>query len=157
MTIDNNVYFSKISNEVTEFNHNKNPIRMDLFLSFLTVNVTRSTEHLGACNGWTELRGENNLQISGGIINGVEYLNNIKYMQNLHNAYNNYVNPFYIFDLLTDEGKQFFVDYCKTDIDKIINEANNRLEAAKKQLESAIDNQAKVSAFWEPIQSKGTK
>ncbi|NCW12405.1 MAG: hypothetical protein EBV82_04425 [Chitinophagia bacterium] len=43
----NKELYSKLKHDKIQINWNKNPIKMDLFLSFLTVDVTRSTTHLG--------------------------------------------------------------------------------------------------------------
>lgn len=94
---------------------------MKLFLSFLTVEVKRSSKHLGSDTGWTLL--ENNelkLKIGGGIVGGKEWLDSLQFGNRLNNKYNNYVNPFYLLGILTEEGKQFFIEYYKDDIDKIL-------------------------------------
>ena len=114
-----------------KINWNKNPIRMETFLSFLTVPVKRSFDHLGHDNGWTRLRGDNDLVIRGGIVKGVEYLDGLEYGSHLDNAWNNYINPFYIFDILNQEGKDFFFDYYADDINKEFLKANKQLERAQ--------------------------
>lgn len=115
----------KIGFRILEINGNKNPVRMDEFMSFLTVQVKRSHDHLGSDNGWTKLIGENNFEITGGIVGGVEYLDSIQYGKKLHNEFNNYVNPFHIFEILTEEGKQFFINYYKPCIEKMIQDQKN--------------------------------
>jgi len=131
-------HLSAIKSSKIEMNWNKNPIRMDKFLSFLTVEVKRSTKHMGYENGWTQLDGDNRLVISGGIVNGVEYLNRLEYKTNLANGYNDFVNPFYLFDIITDEGKQFFLDYYKAEIDDELLHAKHIIAKANETL-----------AFWE--------
>jgi len=132
----------KLDGDKIKINWNKNPIKMDLFLSFLTIEVQRSYDHLGSDTGWTRLvNKEAKLVIRGGIVNGIEYLDGIEYGDKLANRYNNYVNPFYLFDILTDEGKVFFTEYYKEDIQKIVANQEyeitclkNALSIAKKRL-----------------------
>lgn len=134
-----NEILKKLPNDKIKINWNKNPIKMDQFISFLTVGLTRSKKHLGSDTGWTKLYGENNLEISGGIVNGVEYLDSIKYKKNLHNGYNNFVSPFYLFEIMTDEGKDFFVEYYSDDIEKEIKIACNGLDRAKKYKDEVFE------------------
>jgi hypothetical protein len=109
----------KLGTDKCQMNNNKNPIELEKFLSFLTVDTTLHKNNLGYSRGWRERSGSNNLVIKSGIYKGVEYLDNIEYGRNLHNPYNNYVNPFYLFDILTSQGKEFFLNYYKNNIDKI--------------------------------------
>jgi hypothetical protein len=119
-----------------KINWNKKPIEMNLFLSFLTVPVVRSNDHLGYWNGWTKLtNSESKLVIGGGIVNDTEYLDHIEYGKNLDNPYNNYVNPFYLFDILNDDGKRFFINYYKQDIEKMVADAKYGIEGLVNQLE----------------------
>ena len=60
---------------------------------------------------------EHNLIIRGGWVNGKEYLDSIQFGKNLSNPYNNYVNPFYLENIMIIEGKQFFINYYKEEID----------------------------------------
>src|ERR1035437_6426280 len=134
-------FYSKLPDEKIKINWNKNPIKMDLFLSFLTVEVVRSHDHLGDCNGWTLLENKGlNLSIMGGVIHGVEYLDTLKFKTKLSNPYNNFINPFFRFEILTKEGKLFFIEYYKDDINKIVTDNKNRVEHLKKQL-SKQENQ----------------
>ena len=117
---------------------------MDTFISFLTVETEISRDHLGVYNGWTQrFNNDLSLIIGGGIVNGFNYLDSIQYKKNLQNRYNNYCNPFYLFDIMTDEGKSFFVKYYESDIIKVISDQEakvfnlkNQLIEAKSQLES---------------------
>lgn len=121
--------------EKIQINWNKNPIEMKLFLSFLTVPVERSTNHLGSCNGWTLLfNTEHQLTIGGGIVSGVEYLDNIQYKIKLTNGYNNYVNPFYLYDIINNEGKAFFCEYYKDEINDVLVKQKESVERAKSKL-----------------------
>ena len=94
---------------------NKEHIPMDKFLSFLSEDL-KSETGLGSDNGWTYRTGKDNLRVQGGFFNGVEYLHNIQYKAKLANVYNNFVDPFYIWDLLSKEGQEFFLDYYKKEI-----------------------------------------
>lgn len=129
MSILLKLHYDKIA-----MNWNKNPIKMLEFLSFLKVPVVKSTDNLGIERGWTEYTGDNRLVICGGWVRGVEYLNTLKYKTNLHNPYNNYVGPFHIFDILTDEGKKFFLEYYKDDIHEAITTHKARIAATQNSL-----------------------
>src|SRR5688572_9885530 len=99
-------FYNKLQTDKIKIYWNKNPIRMDLFLSFLTVATERSQKHLGSDTGWTKhFNKECNLIVSGGIVGNTEYLDSLEYGIKLSNPYNNYVNPFYLFDILTTKGK----------------------------------------------------
>ena len=118
-----------------KINWNKSPIKMDTFISFLTIETEISRDHLGASNGWTQrFNNDLSLIIGGGIVNGVNYLDSIQYKKNLQNRYNNYCNPFYLFDIMTDEGKSFFVKYYEADISKLIAERKSKVERVKLSL-----------------------
>lgn len=122
-------FYRKLKHDKIEINWNKNPIKMNLFLSFLQVEVIRSTNHLGSDTGWTQLRNdERQLIVGGGIVNGVEFLDRLQYGRNLSNPYNNYVNPFYLFDILSKEGQRFFLDYYKSDIDKLVSDQKSSIK-----------------------------
>jgi hypothetical protein len=132
-------FYSKLPHDNYNLRFTNGIIKMKEFLSFLTVPVIKSTDNLGKCNGWTEYRNkEHSLIINGGKIynkGGIEYLDNIQYGNRLDNPYNNYVNPFYIFDIMNEEGKKFFVDFYKEDIDNIIDKKQKEAEDLKKKLE----------------------
>jgi len=129
-------FFDKLKSDKVKINWNKNPIRMDVFLTFITVPLERSKDHLGYENGWTMLQNkEHKLIVGGGIVGGVEYLDRLQFGVKLSNPYNNYVNPFYMFDVMTDEGKAFFVEYYKEDIAKIVEQNQSTLIFYKKKLE----------------------
>jgi hypothetical protein len=134
-------FYRKLDNGKIKINWNKKPIRMDLFLSFLTVKVERQVKFLGSDTGWTQFKGEDRLEIGGGIVNGVEYLDRIQYKKNLDNAYNNYINPFYMFEILNDEGKKFFLEYYGEDIAAILKKAQAKLDAAQQQRDAIYE-------FW---------
>lgn len=141
-------FLKKISKDKIKINLNNNPIKMELFQSFLTVDVTRSKEHLGCHTGWTLLKGENNLKIGGGIVNRVEYLNSLEYKKNLNNEYNNFVNVFYLFEILNTEGQQFFLDYYATEINNIILKAKADTELAKQKADEAKESENQILSFW---------
>ena len=134
----NNDFYAKLSTDKIKINWNKNPIRMDLFLSFLKVEVIRSYEHLGSDNGWTKvLNNDLKLIVCGGVVNGVEYLNSIEYGMRQQNPYNNYCNPFYLFDIMTDAGKAFFIDYYMSDIESLIEKSKEKVAHLELKLAEA--------------------
>ncbi len=141
-------YLRQLPHDKLKINQNKKPIPMELFLSFLTVDVVRSKEHLGSCNGWTLFTGENNLQISGGVVNGVEYIDSLRYKKKLDNDYNDYINPFYMFDILNDEGKQFFFYYYADDIDAMLDKAQKASKSAQLKAIAAKEQEQQMSVFW---------
>lgn len=130
------VFYNKLQSDKIKINWNKNPIKMDLFLSFLTIKVERSHDHLGSCTGWTKLYNKDRqLVVSGGIIEGVEYLDNLQYGTKLSNPYNNYVNPFFMFDILNTEGKAFFFQYYAEDINTIVKTEKDGVLIQERRLE----------------------
>lgn len=141
-----------LDDDKIKINWNKNPIRMDLFLSFLTIPYTKSTDHLGYHTGWTQYENkESKLIVTGGGVNGVEWLDHIQYGTKLANQYNNYVNPFYLFDIMTDEGKQFFIKYYEDDIKKIIAKADEEVEYAQSRLKRAIGYQTELMVEYNQL------
>lgn len=142
-------YFSKFGYRKIEISGNKNPISMDKFLSFLLVNVKRRNDNLGYDNGWTQLTGSNSLIIGGGWVNKVEYLNSIQYKNGLDCSSHGYVNVFYIFDLLSDEGKKFFLDYYKEDIQKHFQSADEDLRKAEQVVLKAAQAKKELLEFWD--------
>lgn len=134
---------SKLDKDKIEINWNKNPIKMELFLSFLTIETEINKDYLGYNNGWTfKVNKEHNLYIKGGYVGRIEYLNNIKYGKNLDNPYNNYVNPFYLFPIMNKEGRKFFFEYYKNDIEELIMRQEQEIQHAKskfQELENAFN------------------
>lgn len=127
--------YDKLDSNKIGIAQNSDPIRMELFMSFLKVPVVKIKDILGSSTGWTRYDNEENgLVICGCRICGVEYLDSIQYKKNTSNIYNNYVNPFFIFDLLTNDGRKFFANYYETEILKIISDTKSALEAAKKNV-----------------------
>jgi hypothetical protein len=130
-----NEFYSKLKHDKIELNWNKNPIPMSKFLSFLAIPTERSTDHLGSSTGWTlHFNTEAKLRVGGAIYGGIEWLNRVEYGTNMMNPYNNYVNPFFIFDILTEEGKVFFVDYYAKEIDEILSSLDSSVQSLKQQL-----------------------
>lgn len=128
-------FYDKLDADKVKINWNKSPIQMDLFISFLTVKVERSHDHLGSTTGWTRLNNtEHKLIIGGGIVGGIEYLNRLEYGMKLSNPYNNYVNPFYLFGILTKEGQAFFLEYYADDIEAIVSNKIHDIEFQKRKL-----------------------
>ncbi len=129
-------FYGKLPDDKIKINWNKNPIKIDKFLSFLTVKTTRSKDHLGSCNGWTlHENKELFLYVTGGIVNGNEWLDNIQFGRNLANSYNNYVNPFYLWEIMTKEGLDFFLAYYDDEITKRIDELSNKIKSTKATLD----------------------
>lgn len=127
--------YDKLDSSKIEIAQNRNPIRMEQFMSFLKVPVVKIKDHLGSCTGWTRYENEEiGLVIMGGRVRGVEYLDSIQYKKNPSNKYNNYVNPFFIWDLLTNDGRKFFANYYENEILKIISDTKSALDAAKKNV-----------------------
>ena len=131
---------------------NEKMIPMELFLSFITVPLERSQNHLGSYNGWTKLfNKEHALEISGGVYKGKEWLADIQYGNRLGNAYNNYVNPFYLMDIMTNDGIAFFLDFYKEDIDKQQLELDKTVERYERLADSsrvlAAQNKLEVTNY----------
>ena len=121
-------FYKDIRDDKFKINKGGNTIKMDLFLSFLTVDTTRSESYLGKSNGWTRLENkEHKLFISGGYFKGTEYLDSLKYGNNLDNVYNDFVNPFYLFDVMNEKGKNFFLSYYKEDIKEVLNKKDSKI------------------------------
>lgn len=130
-------FYGKLPDDKIKINWNKNPIKMDKFLSFLTMKTIRSKDHLGSCNGWTlHENKELFLYVTGGIVNGNEWLDNIQFGRNLANSYNNYVNPFYLWEIMTEEGLDFFLAYYDDEITKQIDELSNKIKSTKANLDT---------------------
>lgn len=124
------------------------PIEMRLFLSFLTVKTSPAEgDFLGKCNGWTRHYGPDDLEIGGGIVRGIEYLDVIQYKRNLDNPYNNYVNPFYLWEILNKEGRSFFLTFYEKDIKELRDKAQT---AARKSVEYAEE----METFWKKLEEQ---
>ena len=135
-------FLRKINSDKVKIAQNKNPIKMKTFLSFLTIETTvPEGDWLGKCRGWTRIHGEGGLDITGGIVGGIEYLDHILYGKNLENPYNNYVTPFSLFDIMTEVGKAFFFAYYSGEIKSIL--AN-----AERQEQLAISENKAIVEFW---------
>lgn len=146
----NKEFYRHLDMKKIEINWNKNPVPMEKFLSFLTIPVLKSTDHLGYSNGWTRFyNDEFNLSAKGGVCDGGHWLHDLQFGNKLHNPYNNYVNPFYLFDILTEEGKKFFVEYYKNEIIQLQRKQKEKVSHIKqslkeeKELESKINNEVK--------------
>lgn len=150
----NTDFLKELPCDLTEISQkNKKLIPMNIFLTFLKVDVVRSTQHLGYSNGWTQLSGSNNLVISGGILNGVEYLHNIKFKRNLRSVYNDYVNPFYIFEILKDNGKDFFINFYADEINKLLAKNSLATQNAQQALDIAKRKEEEAIAFWDNLRN----
>lgn len=148
-------FYDKLDMDKIKINWNKRPIAMKLFLSFLTVDVERSHDHLGSSTGWTLLKNDKlGLKVKGGVYQNIELLDSLEYGKNLGNPYNNYVNPFYLFDIMTEEGKAFFAEYYKTDIEKIISDTELGITSLENQLSFKKDLLNKLIAEKESLFQK---
>lgn len=116
----------------------RKPIAVNQLINFLKVEVS---ERQVSDTGWTDRFGENNLQIHGGIIGGVDYVSNIRYGRKIANKYNDFVTPLHIKEILTDEGWDFFCDYYKQEVESICkkyhSEADFLIEKAENLRKSA--------------------
>ena len=129
------IFYRSLKHDKIKMNWNNRPIKMSSFLSFLTITVIRNTDHLGACNGWTQLKNVHfELVINGGIVGGIEYLDSLEMGTKKQNQYNNYVNPFYLYDILTGEGKRFFYDYYKDDINSLLEAQKDKITSLQNEL-----------------------
>ena len=144
-------FYGKLPDDKIKIKWNKKPIKMDEFLSFLTVETIKSNDHLGHCNGWTKHKNkELKLFITGGIINGTEWLDSIQFGKNLANPYNNYVNPFYLYEIMSKDGLDFFLEYYEDEISKRISELSNKIKSIKANLED-------LESLYNKIMSGETK
>ena len=143
-------FYSKLPSDKFKINWAENPIRMDMFLSFLTISVLRSKNHLGCRTGWTlHENKEEKLLVGGGVVGGVELLDSLQFGHRLSNPYNNYVNPFFLWEILNDKGRKFFFEYYEDDISEITNILTSKikktqdslivLKAAHKQIQAEIE------------------
>lgn len=144
-------FYKLLPADKIKINGNKAPIPMKLFLSFLTVKTQQQSDFLGSCTGWTQYTGDNRLIITGGIVGGTNYLDHILYGKNLNNQYNNFVNPFYLFDIMNEEGKKFFLEYYAAEIAGLKTEAENRTRRAKEELSRAKKYKDELFSFWEEL------
>jgi hypothetical protein len=135
-----NILYKKLNADKIRMNWNKNPIKMEEFKSFLKCTTTKSTNHLGHDNGWTLYENEElKLHIHGGKVSGIDYLDYIEFGKNLANPYNNWVNPFYLSEILTEEGIKFFRNYYKEDIELLIEKYKTEIEIIEFNLKEKTD------------------
>ncbi len=133
-------FYEKLDKGKIEIRQNDNPIKMSEFLSFLTIDVERSSDHSGISYGWTMLfNAEYKLEIKGGIVRGVEYLHDLQFGTKLENRFNNYVNPFYLMDILNAKGRYFFYKYYKEEIISIKNAISEEINEMQAELKSKKD------------------
>lgn len=108
------------------------PIEMDLFLSFLTIEVSKKS----ILASWTERVNKNHKLIINGYLHksNTECLESIEFGEHLNNPWNNDVNPFYLFDIMTKEGQRFFLDYYKEDIESVVRSKVEDIDRLKHEL-----------------------
>lgn len=127
---------------------------MKLFLSFLKVPVEISRDHLGCYTGWTQRNNkELKLVIGGGCVGGKELLNDLQFGEKLDNSYNNYVNPFFLVDILTKDGMFFFLNYYRDDIKKVFDRYVNLVDYHKSMLEKAENTLKQINAELNTLES----
>lgn len=133
----------KLPDDKIKIRWNKNPVRMDLFLSFLTVDVEKSKSHPGIDTGWTRYNGENGLEIGGGYVyiggEKVELLDSIKYGVKIQNQHSNFVTPLHARDILSNDGVDFFIKYYSEEIERLKNESLNRIDELKRKQKDEAD------------------
>lgn len=141
-------FYRKMPQDKYRINSNNKLIRMDEFISFLpNVTLERSRNHLGSDNGWTKLINKDiSLEISGGIYNRVEWVDNIKYGNRLDNPYNDYVNPLYLWEIMSPEGRIFFLNYYKDEIDKYLKTMGEKVMGCKERLKESKANLSAVTS-----------
>ena len=149
-----NDFLGNLNRNKVGINLNKNPIDMGLFLSFLTVDVIRPVEVLGNEKERTQLIGDNNLIIDGGVIDGVEYIDELRYGKNMQSQYHNYVHPFYLFEIFNAEGKRFFLEYYADDIKFEIHKAQAKHEELELEANDARKYLAGIIKFWDGMNNE---
>ena len=133
-------------------------IKLEKFLFFLTVHVTKSKNNLGISNGWVMFENDKlGLFISGGRIKNIEYLNTLRFGKNLSNPYNNYVNPFYLHEILTKKGIDFFKVYYADEISKRIDSLHKEINNTKIKLNRLTNLYNKINEKINPQQPSTTK
>jgi hypothetical protein len=131
----------------------KNLIPMEKFLQFLTVKTKLNPKFLGGSNGWRERYNEaEKLIITSGVMRDVEYLDAIEFGEKLQTPYNNYVNPFYLFPLMTSEGKAFFKELYSDEIKNLIKDTKANIAEAKNQIEREMADAMAMVKELEKIQ-----
>jgi hypothetical protein len=144
-------FYGKLPDEKIKIKWNENPIKMEKFLSFLTVPTVQSFDHVGNDTGWTVRENkELSLVVTGGVVLGIEYLDHIQYGKNLANPYNNYVNPFYLSEILTNDGLVFFREYYTDEIAKYIKDLKEKIKATKSKLNE-------LTTFYNKIKEADSK
>jgi len=132
--MDKSSIFFNMPTKLYEIRSGFRPIRMQDFISMLTVPVTPCKNFLGESTGWTKYENKScGLILTGGSVrvNGHvdEFLDSIQYGKNLENPYNNYVNPFFLFPIMKDEGRAFILRYYDSEINKEIGRQKKSIEA----------------------------
>lgn len=134
----NIILYNNLKSDKIKINWNKNPIEMGKFMSFLTVQTIIVWNHLGSDTGWTRRENKDlNLIVCGGCVNGVEYLDSIQFGAKMQNRYNDFVNPFALFEIMTQEGRDFFFAYYRQDIEDILEKHKQGLVYLKNRVSDA--------------------
>ena len=101
---------------------------------------------MGSDTGWTKLENEEmKLVICGGIINNIEYLDSLQLGEKIANPYNNYINPFYLWEILSKKGLTFFHAYYKDEMEAEIARLSTKIEATKEKLFQLEENYNEIT------------
>lgn len=141
--------YKLLSKDKIKMNWNSNPIKIEDFIKMLKIDVKSEDNCLGYDHGWREyINKEHNLIVRGGLVYGSGlYLDMIQYGFNLDNPYNNYVNPFFLEEILTDEGFNFFLKYYEDDIKKILDNFDSSIIFHEKHIGLCVEGKNNVEKF----------
>jgi hypothetical protein len=92
--------------------------------------------------------GDDDLVIKGGRFREGEFLDSLQYKKNLNNPYNNFVNPFYLFEIMSDEGKKFFINYYREDIEALKLNREQEIVFLKNKLNRLKSENKEINLFW---------
>lgn len=123
--------------DFTNLYKRKNPIKMSDFLSYLTVPYEKRPHWSGDRLSTLYVNEEHKLRINGVIISGVEYLNHITYKSGMEGGISNMVNPFYIFHILSDEGKRVVSSHYKEDLKKVVEQKVSEVQLKQTSLDKS--------------------
>ena len=75
-------------------------------------------------------------------------MDTIEYGHKMHNNYNNFVSPFFLFDIMTEQGKKFFIDYYSDDIKEEVSAAKDQMAELKARIDSLEKYKSCVEEFF---------
>ena len=130
-------------------------IELDLFLSFLEVPVIhlktgRRNEHHN--RHFVLINEKNGLHIGGLRVFSYgeapsTFLDSIQYEKARSSPWNCYTNPFGIFDLMTNEGKEFFAEYYEPEIKAFFVEQNKKIQVLESEIGQHKEVKDKIKSF----------